>query len=144
MRLLKELEDYRRVQRQRKWGRYSVALSGPSSRTDPYNQRAERLLPSGFLNFVLSWSIEDATQKRLGAGSKSASAKLRAIPPATGLVEAFGIRTHHRNRVPCQKKLSLNPAPEFNRVMNCQRLPNWNSERWGVNPRKHNEHRRYG
>jgi len=57
---------------------------------------------------------------------------------------AFGVRTPHRNRVAYQKKLSLNPSPVFKRVMNCQRLPNWNGKRCGVNPQKHDELRYYG
>jgi hypothetical protein len=43
----------------------------------------------------LSWSIEDATQKSLGAGSQVGF----RTTAATGLAEAFGVRTHHRNHV---------------------------------------------
>jgi hypothetical protein len=85
-----------------------------------------------------------------GTGEDSARAPSRLpqscapTSPSTGSVEAFGIRTLHRNCVACRRKLSLNPAPEFNRIMNCQRPANVNGERCGINPGKNNESRRYG
>jgi hypothetical protein len=77
------------------------------------------------------------TKKARGRPQGRLSHSCAPTPPPTGLAEAFGVRSHHRNHVACQKKLSLNPSPEFKRVMNCQRLPNRNGKRCGVNPRKH-------
>jgi hypothetical protein len=97
-------------------------------------QVASIRLPSGFLNFIWSWSIEDATRKRLGAGRK-AGLSTAAHPLRSGSWKRLQSDPPHRCRL--SRKLSFNPSPEFKRLINCQRLPNGKGKRCGVKPRKH-------
>ena len=52
-----------------------------------------------FLNFILSWSIEAAREKRLAAGPKAGSAQLRANPACNRVGGSVWSANRHRNRV---------------------------------------------